>query len=355
MPDQSRDKTEKATPKRREDARKKGNVARSLDVNSALVLFAGTIVLSLTSDYFFGSIRGMMQDVFSQLPVYEISVASVRFYTVQAMMFLLKLLAPLLLTVLLVSTTANVLQVGFLISGEPLKPDLKKINPVNGLKRLFSIKSTVELVKGLLKISVIGVVVYVTISGAAKEIVTLMDQSITQVVVFLSGAVLKMALRASIALVILAALDYCFTRWDYEKNLRMTKLEVKEEIKELEGSPLIKSRIRNVQRETSYKRMMSEVPKADVIITNPVHCAIALRYVSGEMNAPVVIAKGAKGIAKKIKTSAEGFAIPVVEDPPLARALFKKCELGMETPEELYKGVAEILASVYRSRQKGIK
>jgi flagellar biosynthetic protein FlhB len=156
-------------------------------------------------------------------------------------------------------------------------------------------------------------------------------------------------------LVILAVFDYAFQRWDYEKSLRMTKEEVKQEHKEFEGDPLIKSRIRSIQRETAHKRMMADVPKADVIITNPIHYAVALRYVSGEMTAPVVVAKGARKVAEKIKAVAEEYSIPVVEDPPLARALFTMCDVGMETPIELYKSVAEILAYVYRLKQEGIQ
>ncbi len=351
MPDHNGERTEKATLKRRKDARKKGNVARSLEVNSALVLLTATSVIALTFDYFFGNIRGMMSDVFSQLFSYQISVDSISHFALLGFLFLMKLLAPLFISILLIGAAGNVLQFGFLITGVPLKPDLNNISPLTGLKRIFSIKSAAELAKALLKISVIGSVIFVTISGALKNFTPLVDQSPTQIAAFFGNTMLSVAFRAAIALMILALLDYCFIRWEHEKSLRMTKLEVKEELKEHEGNPLFKSRIRTVQRDISFRRMMSKLPEADVIITNPEHYAIAIRYVSGEMNAPVVIAKGAKKIAEKIKTSAVKKNIPIIENRQLAKSLFKTCELGSETPAQLYKGVAEILADVYRLRQ----
>jgi len=355
MPEQAGEKTEKATPKKKEEARKKGNVAKSPEVNSALVLLTGTLVIAFTSSYFFGNIRAMMQDVFSNLSTFQVSQESIRFYSGQVILFMFKLLGPLVLSILVIGTTSNVMQIGFLITGEPIKPDLKKISPLSGFKRIFSARTVAEFVKGILKITTIGLVIYITINSASKDFIPLMDQSLAQVVAFLGNTILKVALRASVALVILAAMDYVFQRWNYEKSLRMTKDEVKQEHKEFEGDPLLKSRIRSIQRETAQKRMMSEVPKADVIITNPIHYAVALKYESGEMSAPKVIAKGARKIAEKIRAIAEEHNIPIIENPPLARSLFKMCEVGMETPIDLYKSVAEILAYVYRLKQEGIK
>ena len=352
MPDSSAERTEQATPKRKEDARKKGNVAKSFEVNSAVVLLVGTLVLSFTANYYYSSLGGMMRDVFTHFNDYQLTTDSVRLYTLQGFVFILKLLGPLVLSVLVVGAGANVLQVGFMMSGEVIKPDLKKIDPLSGFKRLFSMKSVVELIKGVIKITIVGFVIYFTIKSAAKDFILLMDQSVTQIMIFLGHTLLKVAIRASVALIVLAALDYAFQRWEYEKDLRMTKQEIREEFKEHEGDPLIKSRIRSIQREVARKRMISEVPKADVIITNPVHYAVALKYISGEMNAPQVIAKGARKIAEKIKEIAAENDIPIVEDPPLARALYKMCNIGMEVPMDLYKSVAEILAYVYRLKQK---
>lgn len=353
MPEQTGEKTEKATPKRREEARKKGNVAKSNEVNSSLVLLTGTLVFIFFSHHFFANIQGLMHEIFENLNGYDLSQESLRFYNAQTILFVIKVLTPLVLSVLIIGTTANVMQVGFMITGEPLKPDMNKINPLNGFKRIFSAKSAEELIKGLLKITTVGVVVYITIIGAAKDFIPLMDQSIAQVASFLGHTIMKMALRTSIALVFLAAFDFVFQRWDHEKSLKMTKDEVKQEMKQYEGDPLIKSRIRSVQREMSHKRMMSEVPNADVIITNPIHYAVALKYVSGEMNAPVVVAKGARKVAEKIKQIAREHDVPIVENPPLARALFKMCDVGQETPVDLYKSVAEVLAYIYRLKQKG--
>jgi len=354
MPDTGAERTEQATPKRREDARKKGNVAKSFEVNSALVLLTGTLVLSFTANYFYNSMSGMMREVFTHFNDYQISISSIQLYSLQGSLFLVKLLAPLVLSILIVGIGANVLQVGFMMSGEVIKPEIKKIDPFSGFQRLFSMKSVVELLKSIIKITVIGLVIYFTIKGAAKDFIPLMDQSVIQIINFLGHNLMKVAIRSSVAMIVLAAMDYAFQRWEYEKELRMTKQEVKEEFREHEGDPLVKSRIRSIQRETARRRMISEVPKADVIITNPVHYAVALKYVSGEMNAPQVIAKGARKIAEKIKEIATENGIPIVENPPLARALFKMCNIGMEVPMDLYKSVAEILAYVYRLKQKVI-
>ena len=352
MPDTGGERTERATPKRREEARKKGNVARSVEVNSALVLFTGTVVLGLLAHTMLGNIQGLMREVLGHAGQYSISGENIRTYSVQLFVFLLRTTGPVLLSVLVIGVTANVMQVGFLISGESLKPDPRKLDPIAGLQRMFSVRSLAELAKGLIKIVIVGLVIYATMHSAIREFIPLMDKSLGQVVSFLGVTMLRISVRASVALIVLAALDYAFQRWQHERDLRMTKQEVKEEYKEHEGDPLVKSRIRSLQREMARNRMMAEVPKADVVITNPVHYAVALKYQAGEMSAPVVVAKGARKIALKIREIAEQHDIPIVEDPPLARALFKSCEVNMEIPVELYKSVAEILAYVYQLKEK---
>jgi flagellar biosynthetic protein FlhB len=352
MPDSSAERTEKATPKRREEARQKGNVARSIEVNSALVLFTGTILLALMAHSLFGNLSALMRDVFVHIAEFELNPTNIPHYAAMVFLFLVRVIGPLILAVLVVGVAANVFQFGFLLTGEPLKPDLKKINPVNGFKRMFSLRSIVELAKGIIKVIIVGLVIYVTLRNAAEQFLPLMDQEIGQIIGFLGSIMLKIALRASIALIILAALDYGYQRWDYERSLRMTKEEVKEELREHEGDPLVKGRIRSIQREIARRRMMSEVPKADVVITNPVHYAVALKYVAEEMSAPTVVAKGARKLAEKIKELARENDVPIVEDPPLARMLYKSCEVGEEIPVDLYQSVAEILAYVYQLKQK---
>ncbi|MEE9170972.1 MAG: flagellar biosynthesis protein FlhB [bacterium] len=351
MPDTA-DKTEKATPKKREDARKKGNVAKSMEVNTAAVLFTGTLALAFAGTSFLGNITSMMTVVFQNVADFEVTAADLRSYSYQGLLFLLSTLAPIVLSILVMGTTSNLLQVGFLITGEPLKPALKKISPMNGLKRLFSVRSLEELAKSVIKLTIVGLVIFVTIKGAAKNFVPLMDSSVVNIFSFLGTTMLKVALRASIAIIIMAALDYGFQRWEYEKKLRMSKQEVKEELKEFEGDPLMKSRIRGLQRQAARQRMMSEVPKADVVITNPIHYAVALKYDSDEMDAPLVVAKGARKLAEKIKEIANEHDVPIVENPILARSLYKMCELGMAVPTDLYVSIAEILAYVYGLKGK---
>jgi len=351
MPDTA-DKTEKATPKKREDARKKGNVAKSMEVNTAAVLFTGTLALAFAGTSFLGNITSMMTVVFQNVADFEVTAADLRSHSYQGLLFLLSTLAPIVLSILVMGTTSNLLQVGFLITGEPLKPDLKKISPMNGLKRLFSVRSLEELAKSVIKLTIVGLVIFVTIKGAAKNFVPLMDGSVVNIFSFLGTTMLKVALRASIAIIIMAALDYGFQRWEYEKKLRMSKQEVKEELKEYEGDPLMKSRIRGLQRQAARQRMMSEVPKADVVITNPIHYAVALKYDSDEMDAPLVVAKGARKLAEKIKEIANEHDVPIVENPILARSLYKMCELGMAVPTDLYVSIAEILAYVYGLKGK---
>lgn len=347
MPDTAQEKTERATQKKRDDARKKGTVAKSQEVNTAIILLTGTLMLSLTASYFIGNVRFFMADTFSHATDYVITSQSIRAYSLHGVTFLVKTLGPILLAALIFGLIANVMQVGFMASVEAIKPQFKKINPINGIKQKFSARTVADTIKSLLKLCIIGVLIYSTIKSASKDFIPLMDQSIGDIFSFLGMMMLKIALRASVALLVLAAFDYAFQKWEYEKQLRMSKQEVKEEIKEYEGDPVLKSRIRSLQRETARKRMMTEVPKADVVITNPIHYAIALKYNSDDFDAPVVLAKGARKIAQKIKEIAKENDVPIVENPELARALYKMCDIGMQIPMDLYHSVAEILAYVY--------
>ena len=352
MPDTGGERTERATPKRREEARKKGNVARSVEVNSAMVLFTGTVVLGLMANSFLVNIQGFMREIFGHVMNYAITAENMRAYSLDLFILILRIIGPVLLSVLVVGIAANVMQVGFLLTGESIKPELQKLDPVAGFRRLFSARSVAELVKGLIKIVIVGLVIYVTIQGAVREFIPLMDKSLGQMMAFLGATMLKISIRASVALIVLAAMDYAFQRWQYERDLRMTKQEIKEEFKEHEGDPLVKSRIRGLQREMARSRMMAEVPKADVVITNPTHYAVALRYRPEEMNAPILVAKGARKVALKIRQAAEEHGVPIVEDPPLARELYRSCEINQEVPVELYKSVAEILAYVYQLKEQ---
>jgi flagellar biosynthetic protein FlhB len=232
--------------------------------------------------------------------------------------------------------------------GEPLRPKLKKLNPISGMKRLVSIKALVELVKSIFKILVVGGIAYGVVRTETARFPGLMQQEVGDILIFISKLAFKVFFFVCLALIILAALDYIYQRWQYEEDLKMTKQQVKDERKQQEGDPWVKSRIRRVQREMAARRMMEAVPAADVVITNPVHLAVALQFDAAKMVAPAVVAKGAGHIAERIKEIARNHQVPVVEDKPLAQALHKMVEVGEYIPVELYRTVAEVLAYVYR-------
>lgn len=353
MPEDSfQEKTEQATPRKRREAREEGNVAQSTEVNSAIVLLVGIVGLKFLASYYLNGLYFISQFVFTRLSVIEITTSNATDYLTQGVKFLGMVMAPLALLILIAGVLSNVLQSGFLISGKALAPKFSKLNPLKGLKRMVSMKSLVEVLKGLLKVIIIGIVSYITIRNESDIFLQIINLDVQSIVAIVGSIGYKIGLRASIVLIILAAFDYAYQKYEYEKNLRMTKQEIKEEYKRTEGDPIIKARIRSIQRERARRRMLSEVPKADVIITNPTHLAVAIQYDSENANAPVVIAKGARLVAQKIKEIGKTHNIPIVENKPVARMLFQTTEIGMEIPYDMYQAVAEILAYVYQLRKK---
>jgi flagellar biosynthesis protein FlhB len=350
--EQGQERTEEATPKRREEAREKGQVAVSREVASAVVLGASLIYFYFGSGSFMEGITEIMKTSFrdsghvllSQKNIYAL------LFSLAYKVFLL--LFPLLLTVFVAGFVANVLQVGFLFSWEAVQPKLSKVDPFKGLKRLFSLRSLVELVKSLFKISVVGLIAYLVIIKEIPGLFPLADQSIWGMLAFIGRVSFRIMIMTCWVLVIMALLDYLYQRWEFEKSIRMSQQEIKEEFKHSEGDPLIKSRIKRLQREIARKRMMASIPKADVVITNPTHLAIAIRYDQDNMNAPVVVAKGAGYVAEKIREIAAKHQIPIVENKPVAQVLYKIANIGDMIPADLYRAVAEILAYVYRLKEK---
>jgi flagellar biosynthetic protein FlhB len=251
-----------------------------------------------------------------------------------------------------VGLAINYLQVGFLFTLEPLQPSLEKLNPIKGIKRLFSIRSVVDVVKNLLKLVIIGFIVYVTIKREYGLFLELGDFTIYQITKVMASLTFEVGIKIAIALLVMAILDFFYQRWEHEKSLRMSPFEIKEERRQMEGDPEVKQRIKRLQMEMARRRMMHEVPKATVVITNPTHIAIALKYDSATMKAPLVVAKGKHKLAAQIKKIAQEHNIPVVEDKPLARAMFGVIEVGEEIPFNFFKAVAEILAYVYRLKGK---
>jgi len=351
-PNNDQDKTEAPTPKKREDSRKKGQVAKSKDVSSVSVLFGSLLLLYFTANHFIQHILTLSAGIFSQAGELELNEANIYHFFLDVLGGLIIILFPLMVIGVVVGIGANLLQVGFLFTGEPILPKFSKINPFEGLKRIFSRQSLVEFLKSIFKIIIVGYVAFKVVRAEFPNIVPLMDMETSEILSYIGRISFKIILYTCLALVFLALFDYLFQKWEHERKLKMTKQEVKDEFRQREGDPLIKARIKSVQREMSRKRMMAEVPNADVVITNPDHYAIALGYDHGTMEAPQVLAKGAGFIAEQIKQIARKNKIPMVEDKVLARILFKTASIGQGIPFNLYKAVAEILAYVYRIKGK---
>jgi len=343
----SDDRTERATPYRRNEARKKGQVAKSVEVNSAIIILAAFWLLTITVPLSYQAVSTLMKQSFSALSTTDITLTALRSQGLVIAWLMIQAVAPLALSLLVLGVIANLGQVGLLLSPQAIQPDFKKINPLTGFKRLLSPRGLVELLKSLFKIGVIGFVVYLTLSNNYDNIVATATMSIQSGIETLAQIALAIGRQAGWAMLVIAIIDFFYQRYEFEKNLRMTKQEVKEERKRFEN-PFMKSRIRQRQRQMAMSRMMAAVPKADVVITNPTHFAVALRYDKNKMQAPEVVAKGERLVAQRIKELARENNVPLYEDKPLARTLFKTAEIGHLIPVDLYQAVAEVLAFVYR-------
>jgi len=270
----------------------------------------------------------------------------------ELVMSFMVIVLPMMASVLVVAVLSNVMQVGILFSWKAMAPKFSKLNPLKGLERLFSKQSFMELFKSLAKLVIVGTIAYWTVKGEMDRFITLGDLEVSGIGLYILKVMLKIFFRVSIAMIILAVIDYAFQKWQYMEKLKMTKQEVKEEHKQTEGDPAVKSRIRKVQHEVARRRMMQEVPNADVVVTNPIHLAVAIKYDRLGMGAPQVVAKGAELIADRIKALAKENDVPVVENKLLARDLYKNVEIGEEIPSVFYQAVAEVLAYVYKLKGK---
>jgi len=346
------ERTEEPSAKRRTEAREKGTVVKSTEANSVVVLLAGILLLKAFGPWMFAEIKSMFYSVYLSLHDPDMSQVAIVKRVSDTVFMTGRIMLPVIILILVAGVTANYLQIGFLLTFKPLVPSLDKINPLSGAKRLFSLRSIVELFKNIAKLTVIGWVAYLTISGSFTEFLTLAERSVGTIWLFMLQTGYNIVIRILLVLIIIAIIDYIYQKYEHEKNLKMTKQEVKEEHKQMEGDPQVKSRIRSLQREMARRRMMEEVPKATVVVTNPTYIAIAIQYQPQEMETPVVVAKGKRVIAQKIKDIAKENNIPVVEDKPLARAMYDKVEPGWEIPVEFFTAIAEILAYVYRLKNK---
>ncbi|MEK6784216.1 MAG: flagellar biosynthesis protein FlhB [Nitrospirota bacterium] len=354
MAEDRSNKTEPATPKRKEDARKKGQIAMSRDLSTAVVLLSGVGLLAAMLPVGLQKMTEMTRQGLTlsfPLAFYkDMSIEQVSEIVIHAGLTVVMLSLPVVLGILVMGSGASLLQSGLLWRADAIQPDAKRISLIKGLSRLFSLRSVIELVKGLLKIAIVtGVGVWVA-RYDVLQIPGLIGFDMGTVLGVTGWLALKVGLAVAGAIAVLAGFDYVYQRYEWERSLRMSKDEVKEEHKSSEGDPLIKGRVRTLQRELTKKRMMAAVKTADVVITNPTHLAVALKYDTTTMGAPMVVAKGAGFVAERIRELARHHGVPVVEHKFVARTLFKLVEIGKEVPNELYRAVAEILAFVYRAR-----
>lgn len=346
------EKTEKATPKKRQESRKKGQVAKSQDVNTAIVLLAVILMLFVTGENIYNILIYILRHSFEEFMLMELTESNLQIIFLDVLKELVIVLGPIMAVTMVAGVLANFVQFGFLFSTETIQPKLEKLDPIKGFKRIFSLRAIVELLKSILKISLVGYVTFAVLWFRKDEILILAQKSVGAGLATIASLTLQMALIAAGVLLLLAILDYLYQKFDFEKNLRMSKQDIKDEYKNSEGDPLIKSKIKQRQREMAMRRMMQEVPNADVVITNPTHYAIALKYDENKQDAPFVIAKGVDHIAQKIKYVAGENEVIMVENRPLARALYDQTDIGQAIPEEFFKAVAEILAYVYKTKKK---
>lgn len=349
------EKTEPATPRRRQEARKKGQVAKSQEIGSAFILLIGFSMLALMGRYMYMGMRNYMQWALSPKVFVDMSnmtQENVGYLMLDMIVFTARVLAPFMAAVLFVGLVINFSQVGFVFSFEPLKPNFKKLNPITGFSRLFSMRAGTELFKSIAKITLVGYIGYSTVKGSIPQFTEMLEMDVEQAFVLFCVTTLWLAIKIAIVLIVLAFLDFVYQKYDFEKSIKMTRQEIKDEYKQREGDPLVRRRIREKQREIAMRRMMAAVPHADVVITNPIELALALQYVSEEMHAPKIVAKGGGVVAERIRKIAKENNVPIVEDKALAQALFRLCDIGDYVPPQLFKAVAEILAYVYRMSRK---
>lgn len=345
-------KTEEPTPKKLDDARKRGTVARSIEVNTWLMLFAGTIIVAFIAPGLMADVRSVGL-VFVERPhEYSLEFGNlVGLLSRAAMAVGAALILPAVFLVVTAIATGLV-QNGVVFSPKALEPKLERFSLIAGAKRLFSVRQFVEFVKGLVKISVVGTIAVLLLAPEFKRIDVTPTIDLSEILGLLHVLVIELMVYVLGVLAVIAAIDLIFQRFQHRKQLRMTRQEVKDEVKQSEGDPHVKGRLRQIRMDRARHRMMQAVPEADVVVTNPTHFAVALRYRQEETEAPVVVAKGQDFIAQKIREVAEENDIPIVENRPLAQALFRTVEIDQEIPTEHYKAVAEVISYVWRLRSR---
>ncbi|MEW6271326.1 MAG: flagellar biosynthesis protein FlhB [Thermodesulfobacteriota bacterium] len=340
-------RTEEPTPRRREKAREEGQVARSVEVSAATVLLTAVVLLSETGGDTMAALREVMRAGLARIAVADLTPADAGWLVGQAGVAVALAAAPAVLAMALAGTASTVAQVGFGIYPKRLLPDPSRLSPANGVQRIFSRRGAVDLAKNVVKIALVALVAWRLVEGLRHRLPALGLASPREILASGASDVARMLLWVGLTLAVLAALDYLWQRRSLEQSLRMTRQEIKDELRQSEGDPKLRQRLKRAYRELSGNRMLSEVAHADVVVTNPTHYAVALRYRADESGAPRVVAKGADEVAERIKQIARQSGVPIIERRTLARALFRSVKVGAEIPASLYRAVAEVLAYIY--------
>lgn len=346
------EKTEKATPKKRRDQRKEGNVLQSKEIVTAASVLGIFSIVRLLSGFLLKNLLSFSTKMYEQSGTYAVNQDNFMRLMVDAITVVVLIVGPICAATMLLGIIPTVAQTKGLFTMKALKPKFSRLNPLEGIKKMFSLQSIVGIVKGLIEVIAIGVLVYNEISDRMPRLLALVDAGLMQGIAFAAISIYDLVMTICIVLVFVAAADFLFQWWQFEKKLKMSKQEVKDEFKQMEGDPQIKSKIKQRQQEMARNRMMQQVPSADVVIRNPTHYAVALRYDQDKNRAPEVIAKGKGYLALKIVEIAEAHDVYCMENPPLARALYSQVDLGREIPYELYDAVAEVLTVVYKEKNK---
>lgn len=346
------EKTEDASSRKLSKSREEGQVAKSVEIPSVFVLLTGVIALYFSSFNIYNKLMAVLQYnlKFDQIPLLtHLEIVRLLAYHTEKIILMC---IPVMVTIILFALISNLAQVGFVISWKSLEPKFSRLDPINGFKQKFTSRAVVEFVKTLVKVGVISMVAYYSIKAEIGRITFLYDNTVGQILLYMLKVSFWIFVKVCLIMLVVALLDYAYQKWKFLEDQKMTKKEVKDEMKQTEGDPLVKSRIRQLQHQAARKRMMADVPHADVVVTNPTHLAVALKYDGKTMDAPKVLAKGAGPVAENIRRIAKENDVPLVEDKQLARNLYSSVDIGGEVPMELYQAVAELLAYVYKLKGK---
>lgn len=345
------EKSEEATSKKKEDARNEGNVAKSMDLSSGVLLVAAVGAMYAYVPYMLDNFENLVEEFFkfNNYTITQDSAADIFMFMIE---FLAKVTLPIFAFLFVIAMAVNIYQVGFHISTKAIEPKFNKLNFfANFMKTFFNKRKVVELIKSLIKIFVLGIYAWFLVADELDTIVRMTDADYRDQMVYLGHLVFDVSIRIAVLVLVIGFADYAYQKWQHNEDLKMTKQELKEEYKQMEGDPIVKNRIRQAQRDAARQRMMEEVPKSDVVITNPTHYAVAIRYDIQVDSAPKVVAKGQRLMALKIKEIAKASGVKIVEDPPLARTLYNSVEVDEEIPENLYKALAQILMTLDKFRR----